>query len=35
MEKRVSFEVSCFDGNVKKNGGFWRREGINPVKGCN
>jgi hypothetical protein len=28
MEKRVSFEVSCFDGNVKKDGGFWRREGM-------
>lgn len=27
MEKRVSFEASCSDGNVKKDGGFWRREG--------
>lgn len=41
MEKKASFEVSCFNGNVKKDGGLWRREGqegkgregINPVKG--
>lgn len=27
MEKKASFEVSCFNGNVKKDGGLWRREG--------